>query len=295
MTAMKQTDQETEKPGYDYFHPQYRTARAEALERSNGLCQFCGQRPATETHHWATDYPAEQETTASDLTALCNTCHTTATTIRRLRGSGWEHWQRFIELTDAREKSQPYQLQSGFAVPIARDISQLAEHRRGDLAELRRMDPDEPDAAAFWRLMGHYNLLSNNEDVELNWGLIIHGIALMTPTNSGEGNRNTAHNGAVPVGRALYLGTESQRALAFYSEARFNRLLTSGGPMLRTLLARMFRMLAAGGVTFNWREMAQFILNEGYDEDAAEQSRRRIAREYYRAERRSSQSSSETD
>ena len=65
--------------------------------------------------------------------------------------------------------------------------------------------------------------------------------------------------------------------------------------MLRTLLARMFRMLASSGVSFNWREMAQFILNEGHDEDAAEQSRRRIAREYYRAERRSNQSNSESE
>ena len=181
------------------------------------------------------------------------------------------------------------------AVRMAGTIAQYAEHRRGDLAGLRRMDPDEPDAAAFWRLMAQYDLLNSSEDVERKWGLILHGIALMTPANSGEGNPNTAHNGSMPVGRALYLGGESQRSAAFYSEARLNRLLTSGGPMLRTLLARMFRMLAAGGVTFNWREMAQFILNEGFNEDAAEQNRRRIAREYYRAERRSNQSGSEND
>ena len=56
--------------------------------------------------------------------------------------------------------------------------------------------------------------------------------------------------------------------------------------MLRTLLARMFRMLASANVSFNWREMAQFVLNEGYDDVAAEQARRRIARDYYQAERR---------
>lgn len=181
------------------------------------------------------------------------------------------------------------------AVRMTGYIAQLAEHRRGDLAELRRMDPDEPDAAAFWRVMAHYDLLNSNEEVERKWSLIIHGIALMTPTSSGEGNPATTHNGAMPVGRSLFLGGESQRSSAFYSEARLNRLLTSGGPMLRILLVRMFRMLAASGVIFNWREMAQFVLNEGYDHDAAEQNRRRIAREYYRAERNSSQSSSEND
>lgn len=193
---------------------------------------------------------------------------------------------------DQRENTQPW---PDRAVSMAGYISQLAEHQRGDFAELRRMDPDEPDAAAFWRLMANYDLLDTRETVESKWGLIINGIALMTPTGSGDGNPTTAHNGSMPVGRALYLGGESQRASAFYSEARLNRMLTSGGPMLRTLLSRMFRMLAGGGVTFNWREMAQFILNEGYDHDAAEKGRRRIAREYYRAERSSNQSNSENE
>ena len=196
-------------------------------------------------------------------------------------GSGEQH-----------ENAQPW---PDRAVSMAGYIAQYAEHRRGDFAELRRMDPDEPDAAAFWRLMAHHDLLNSGEEVERKWGLIIHGIALMTPTGSGGDNPQTAHDGYMPVGRALFLGGESQRTTGYYSEARLNRLLTSGGPMLRTLLNRMFRMLAAGGVTFNWREMAQFILNEGYNEEAAEQGRRRIAREYYRAERRSAQSNSENN
>ena len=188
------------------------------------------------------------------------------------------------------ENTQPWPER---AVSMAGTIGQYAEHRRGDLAELRRMDPDDPDAAVFWRLMAQYDLLNSNEIVEHKWALIMHGIALTTPTGSGEANGSTAHDGQMPVGRALFLGGESQRATGFYSEARLNRLLTADGPMLRTLLARMFRMLTASRASFNWREMAQFILNEGYDEDAAEQSRRRIAREYYRAERRSNQSNSE--
>ena len=161
---------------------------------------------------------------------------------------------------------------------------------RGDLAQLRRMDPDSPDAAAFWRLMARQDLFRNTETEE-KWALIIHGIALMTPTNSGEGGSRSAHDGYTPVGRALFLGGESRREQGFYSETRFNRLMTSRGPMLRILLARMFRMMASADVSLNWREMASFILNDGYDEDAAEQSRRRIARSYYDAERRSAQPS----
>ena len=44
------------------------------------------------------------------------------------------------------------------AVRMAGYIAQLAQHQRGDFAALRRMDPDEPDAAAFWRLMAHHDL-----------------------------------------------------------------------------------------------------------------------------------------
>ena len=106
---------------------------------------------------------------------------------------------------------------------------------QADLAQLRRMDPDSPDAAAFRRLMKQQDLFRSAE-TESKWALIIHGIALMTPTNNGDGNPRTAHDGHAPVGRALYLGGDNHRKAGFYSELRFNRLMTSRGPALRTLL-----------------------------------------------------------
>ena len=196
-----------------------------------------------------------------------------------------------VAASNSQDRCDQPQSWGDIAVSMSGYIAQLGNHSRGDLAELRRMDPDEPDAAIFWRLMAQHDLLDRGETVEGKWALILHGIALMTPTASGDDNPKTAHDGYMAVGRALFLGGESQRSSAFYSESRLNRLLTAGGPILRTLLARMFRMLAASDVSFNWREMAQFILNEGYNEDAAEQGRRRIARAYYQAERRSAQQS----
>ena len=194
------------------------------------------------------------------------------------------------ETTDAASPTDQPRNWGDITVNFASQMAR-ADFRRGDLADLRRMDPNAPDKAVFWRLMAKHNLLGNPA-VECKWALILHGIALMTPTTSGDGNARTAHNGSTPVGRALFLGGESQRASGFYSETRLNRLLTARGPMLRTLLARTFRMMAAANsASFNWREMARFILNQGYDEEAAEQARRRIAREYYQAERRSSQAS----
>ena len=175
---------------------------------------------------------------------------------------------------------------AGFAKQIASE-----GFRRGDLAELRRMNPDTPEAAVFWRLMASRNLLGNPA-VEAKWALILHGIALMTPTTGGE-NR-TAHNGIIPVGRALFLGGEvERRESGYYSESRLNRLLTARGSILRTLLARLFRMLAAANQPFNWSEMARFILNDGYNEERADEARIKIAREYYRAEQRRSSSTDE--
>ena len=53
--------------------------------------------------------------------------------------------------------------------------------------------------------------------------------------------------------------------------------------MLRTLLARMFRMMAAADARFDWYQMSQFILSDG---ERAERIRRVIARDYYWADNR---------
>ena len=155
---------------------------------------------------------------------------------------------------------------------------------RGDLAALRRMNPESPDAAAFWRLTARFDVLRGAES-ERRWGLILHGIALMTKTAGEDAIGRSAHERRVAVGRALFNGGDSTRTTAFYSESRFNRLLTARGPMFRALLSRMFRMMATSDQGFDWYQMAQFILSEG---DRAERARRTIARDYYWAENRAS-------
>lgn len=172
----------------------------------------------------------------------------------------------------------------GFATQMAGENFQ-----RGDLAQLRRMDPAVPDTAAFWRLMANCGLLGNAV-WEIKWALILHGIALMTRTSGSEAAGRTAHDGHMAVGQALFLGGESgRRESGYYSESRLNRLLTARGPILRTLLARMFRMMAAANQPFNWGEMTRFVLYEDYDEDRSERARRHLARAYYQAARRSAQ------
>lgn len=71
------------RKSFNYNHPVYRKARAEAFSRSDNMCQVCGKFPAEHAHHWAAKYPSEEDTTSDDLTAVCELCHYFATTVRR--------------------------------------------------------------------------------------------------------------------------------------------------------------------------------------------------------------------
>lgn len=195
--------------------------------------------------------------------------------------------------SDASTKEDRPKTRKKTAFDLARQLASPG-FRRGDLAELRRMQPDKPDAAAFWQLLARNDLLGNPV-VEQKWALILHGIALMTRTAGDDLPRRSAHDKNNRIGRALFFGDDLSREKAFYSETRFNRLLTARGPMLRTLLARMFRMMGAKGVSFDWNQMAQLILSDGYDEARAEKIRIAIARDYYGAEHRSARSAQDRD
>ena len=142
---------------------------------------------------------------------------------------------------------------------------------RGELAELRRMNPDKPYPAAFWRLMAGKDILGCPE-TEAKWGLILHGIALMTPNA----------DRAIPVGTALFNGGDNSRKQAFYSDLRFKRLLNARGAMLRSLLKEMFQMMNAVRQPFDWYEMASFILND--DEESRQKALSVMARAYYTTE-----------
>ena len=169
-------------------------------------------------------------------------------------------------------------------VTVLRLVEDICNPQRpGDSAELRRMNPEQPKTAAFYRLMGEAGLL-DNPILEDKWALITHGIALMTPT---------AHDSRTSVGEALFEGGDPGRPNAFYSGLRLNKLLRASSSNRTTLLQQLFRMMGAANAPFDWREMAAFILSEGIDEGAAEASRRRIARSYYGTEYRNSRARAE--
>ena len=77
--------------GYNYQNPTHLQAKREAFDRSEGYCQLCGLREATQAHHWrgyrVGSYKPASLTTGDELTALCTSCHEIATFIRQNYGT----------------------------------------------------------------------------------------------------------------------------------------------------------------------------------------------------------------
>ena len=149
-----------------------------------------------------------------------------------------------------------------------------AHYPRGDLAALRRIDPDRPHEPAFIRLMLDAEAPEAWTIDLLDarcWALIAHAMALMVPDH---------HAGNAWVGNALHE--------AKVSEARVARLLAARGVQFRAQIVRLARHLAQRGQPVNWRELGQLILAEGRGKtDVLDRHRLRIARAYYGAQYKS--------
>ena len=74
---------------FNYQHSVYLNAKEECFNRSDGMCQLCGQEPADHAHHWKERYDAAENTKPEHLTALCSFCHDEiATPLRRFTRRG---------------------------------------------------------------------------------------------------------------------------------------------------------------------------------------------------------------
>ena len=158
---------------------------------------------------------------------------------------------------------------------IGRMIARLGRQdlSRGDLAALRRMDPDRPHVPAFIVLMldaGAPEAWTTRVEDAQCWALIAHAMALMVPAH---------HRKEARVGKALQL--------ADISEPRVARLLAARGAQFRAQIPRLARRLASSHQPVNWQELGHMILAEGRDDiDRLETSRLRVARDYYSARHR---------
>lgn len=145
---------------------------------------------------------------------------------------------------------------------------------RGDLAALRRMEPDAPGRTpVLLRLLARHasDRLEYGADELRRWALVLHGMALMAPRH---------HRTTIAVGRALR-GPGRQ---PLYAEARLARLLSARGPAFRAQVPRLARQLKAKDQALDWREFSELILAEGRNEARAERARERIAQVFYQAE-----------
>lgn len=150
---------------------------------------------------------------------------------------------------------------------------------KGEVAGLRRLDPDAPFEPAFYEVLlgivepalGH----DVGRDAEKRWALLIHAMALMAPD---------PHLKGADAGAAL--------AETGYAEARLERLLHARGETLAPQLVAMARFLRAKGKPIDWDRLAPLVLDP--DGAAAESARRAVARAYWRHLHKQSKAPAET-
>jgi CRISPR system Cascade subunit CasB len=136
----------------------------------------------------------------------------------------------------------------------------------GDIAALRRMDPQRPPAA-FFKIEGLAleTVLPGDaaarQDQETRWAAVIAGLACL----------GALHDTSRRLGVAL--------AEAQYSESRFARLLRADATRLTDEIPALARFLAAKGTRVDWTTAAELMLSAGrpHEEDV----RRHVARDYY--------------
>jgi CRISPR system Cascade subunit CasB len=141
----------------------------------------------------------------------------------------------------------------------------------GDLASLRRLEPDEPGDAAFWKILASTiepaGLLPHSgplrDAVERQWAVLLNALAIA----------GGQHATDVRLGGAL--------AEAELSELRFVRLVRARGPALENEIRAIGRILASKALQANWVEVVQLLRHQ--DDEHCERWRRKIARDYYLA------------
>jgi CRISPR system Cascade subunit CasB len=155
-------------------------------------------------------------------------------------------------------------------------LSEVVQKRlsAGDVAELRRLAPGELSSAAFWRVCAQVlepaGTLPASEPqrsiVESRWSVILQALALL----------GHLHRSGASLGSSL--------AEAGYSELRFTRLLRARADLLPREVSGAVRFLASKGAAVDAAGIAGLVLSE--DRSDEEDTRRQIARDYYRIEAR---------
>lgn len=136
----------------------------------------------------------------------------------------------------------------------------------GDMADLRRISPDQPFTPALWRILLMYDLDNppgwiSRETWERRWATLLMGMAHCAGL----------HNYDISLGRAL--------ADAGWSELRFVQLMRATDETLETYLRRVAQFLSGKNQEANWTDVARLLFYQSGD--ASEKIRLSISRDYY--------------
>lgn len=141
----------------------------------------------------------------------------------------------------------------------------------GDVAELRRLDPERPSAPAFWKLVvGELEELGalrrgapDREEQERRWAVILNALAHL----------GDLHRPGRGYGVAL--------ASSGFSEHRFGRLLRARSGPLWYQARRSAQFLSSHAEPTDATGLAWLVLSDGRSDE--QRARRQLARDYYRA------------
>lgn len=149
----------------------------------------------------------------------------------------------------------------------------LMEHTlgNGELAELRRANPQEPYSPALWKVLAQLPEPWSRQELERRWGIVLQGLAHCLPL----------HRPGMRLGRTL--------ANVGYSELRLTRLLRADEEQLMAELVRLAKYLHSKGEPLDWADAARLLLE--VDAPWASKHRRAIARSYYGAQYHSDEKS----
>jgi len=149
---------------------------------------------------------------------------------------------------------------------VASMMEQEGALSTGEMADLRRISPDQPFTPALWRLLMLLKLDESpgwirQEHWERRWATLFMGMAHCAGL----------HKYEISLGEAL--------AEAGWSELRFVQLMRAKEETLETHLRRVAQFLASKNQEANWTDVARLLFYQSGD--AGEKARLSISRDYY--------------
>ncbi len=179
-----------------------------------------------------------------------------------------------LEVPEATEGDRPRSLDE----VVHRIVGEIENDRMspGEVAELRRLEPDRTPGAAFWKTLAFHvepagQLRDTDTDAEERWKLILRAI----------GELHSLHRRGRRPGRAL--------AAAKISEMRLTRLLRADLDGLAANLRAVSHQLASAGEPVDLGGLAWLVITArgaGQPNRRQDRVRHDIALDYYRGLRR---------